>query len=645
MCGITGFWHPFRAPVAGGNEGLIRDMVKAVGHRGPDGSGTWTNGEGLFLGHARLAVIDVSERGHQPMCSSGSVITFNGEIYNYRKIRKLLMEQGTKFRTESDTEVLLEAIKAWGVEQALRRIDGMFAFAYWSSSDKMLILARDRFGEKPLYYAFTRTGIVFASEIKALCLHQDISRDIDLNALSEYFGYMCIGAPRTIYSQIKKMRGGCYCKIADPMEEASQQEYYSTMEVARTAMGARRRPPLDAKESIECLHELLRGAVHSRMVADVPLGAFLSGGIDSSTVVAIMQEKATKPVKTFTIGFWESEFDESNDAAKVAKILRTEHYHLYLGGQDAAAIVERLPEIYDEPFADVSQISTVAVSAFAREHVTVSLSGDGGDEMFSGYNRHRAIYELFVAPYAELKRKALGIANGIFGPMDISRYLKWWDWTMPKKWHVANRAQKWYKLSRSLSGVNVREIYQSMMSERHVTEALLIERGVAESPACYDGAIEGSALEQVMLFDQVGYFSNDILCKLDRATMAVGLEGRVPFVDLELVKFAWTLTDDIRMHGTVGKWPLREVLKKYMPEKLFDRPKAGFDVPIGSWLRGSLRGWADELLSESSLKRSGLINVRAGRELWHRHCSGEKNLQQAVWSLLMFQAWHRKYFR
>jgi len=647
MCGITGFL----------NDGTLRrvearvvlqQMTDAIRHRGPDAEGLWQSAEGTVnLGHRRLSIIDLSPTGAQPMLSSDGrfVLIFNGEIYNFPELRAELEATGCCFRGTSDTEVLLQGIAQWGVKSMLPRLNGMFAFALWDAGERKLTLARDRFGEKPLYYAWHNGVLLFGSELKALMQHPAFRREIEPSGLARLVSFGYIGTPQSIFAGVKKLRGGCYLESTPGNEPGEPLVYWDPQEML--AKRGRISPGISDEGLVDQLDVLLRQAVKQRMVADVPLGAFLSGGIDSSTVVALMQAQSTRPVKTFTIGFWESDYNEAKDAAKVARHLKTEHHEFYLSSSECIETIMRLPEIYDEPFADSSQIPTTLVSEFTRRHVTVALSGDAGDEFFGGYNRYfwsQRLWSRFRRVPMRMRMLGRDLIKSV-SPYIWERVVGLGNHAVPKRYRVRGGGDKMHKLARILDAKTLDALYLELVSNPQWASSALSHPEALHSPFTNweDTTVALGNVESMMFLDQMTYMTDDILCKVDRASMSTGLEARVPFLDNQLTEFAWSLPLEFKIRGGMGKWPLRQVLKRYVPEELFERPKMGFGIPIGGWLRGPLRDWAEDLLSEANLEDGGWLNAKVVRDNWAEHLSGRRNLVHQLWSILMFLSWKRKW--
>jgi asparagine synthase (glutamine-hydrolysing) len=602
-------------------------MTEALRHRGPDDEGYWTDPDaGIGLGHRRLAILDLSPEARQPMRSASGryVIVFNGEVYNFGDLRADLEHDGARFRGHSDTEVMLAAVERWGMRVAVQRFAGMFAFALWDARDCALHLVRDRLGEKPLYYGWMGHTLLFGSELKALRVHPEWQGKIDRGALALYLRHSYIPSPYSVHQGVRKVSPGTIVTVRPRRagEATCESRYWSAREVVERGLAA----PLAGSETeivgaCECL---LREVIKREMVADVPLGAFLSGGIDSSTVVALMQAQSSRPVRTFTVGFHEREYNEADHAKTVAAYLGTEHTELYVTPQDMLGVIARLPLLYDEPFADSSQIPTFLVAQMTRNHVTVSLSGDGGDELFGGYTRYFQ---------GERVWRAVGAL-----PLRVRRVVGAALDTVPRGPDWSDRL---HKLARVLRARTVPAMYREVMSQDG-TPALLVpgsadlptvfteEDGVAPTPPCVLG---------MMYLDLVSYLPDDILVKVDRASMGVSLESRAPFLDHQVVELAWRVPLGLKIRHGQGKWLLRQVLYRYVPKDLVERPKRGFGVPLHSWLSGPLREWSEDLLTPSRLRREGFLNAAAIAQLWARHCSGSRRVQDLLWTLLMFEAW------
>lgn len=627
----------------------MRDLLR---HRGPDDAGSFVDeGTGVALGVRRLAVIDLSPAGHQPMVSSDGrfVLAYNGEIYNHLELRSELEKCGHRFRGSSDTEVLLSAVQAWGLERALKRCEGMFAFAMWDRRDRALHLARDRFGEKPLYYGWGGRVLLFGSELKALRAHPCFDAPIDRGSLALYFRHNCVPAPYSIYRDIWKLPPGTsvtFTERTKPGDVPPVSEYWTLRELVERATsersaGAHGAPTLH--EQLDELEAVLGNAVRSRMRSDVPLGAFLSGGVDSSLLVALMQKQSLSKVRTFTISFEDPAFDEGPEAARVAAHLGTEHLNLQVNAGDALSVIPSLPDIYDEPFADSSQIPTVLLSRLTREHVTVALSGDGGDEVFGGYNRYvwaSRFWRRIDRVPRPLRRVAGAALNSV--PMD------WWERGLdragalaPSRLRVRLPGLKFQKAARVLPARDLGETHLLLAS--HFEEPAKLVPGSVEHETVFTSRERWPAIEDpielMMFIDSVSYLPDDILTKVDRATMSAALEGRLPYLDLALWNFAWRRQIDTRVRAGEGKWLLRHLLYRHVHRDLVERPKAGFGIPLGSWLRGPLRDWAEDLIGESRLAAEGYLSPSAVRRLWREHLSGRHAREYELWDVLMFQAW------
>ncbi len=629
MCGLTGFWDRSRRLTGEVQLAALRGMTGTLHHRGPDDRGDWLDpDQGLGLGHTRLSIIDLSPLGHQPMSSPCGryQIVFNGEVYNHAALRKSLESQSPAFRGHSDTETLLAGISAWGLQRTIEQSIGMFAIAVWDRQERTLSLVRDRMGIKPLYYGWCGETFLFGSELKALRAHPAFPADIDRGALALLMRYGYVPAPYSIYRNIRKLPPGTILTLtASGPREPEPQPFWSLRDVAERGV----RQPFEGtfNEAVDRLEHLLSDAIRLRMIADVPLGAFLSGGIDSSTVVALMQKQSSRPVKTFTIGFTEQEYNEAAYAKGVAKHLGTEHTEHYVTPKEALDVIPNLPSMYDEPFADSSQIPTFLVSALARKHVTVSLSGDGGDELFCGYNRYFNAFD-----YASLHKVLPGRVRKFGGRM-LSRMAG----AAP-----AGIVRKVFRGgARVLNDDGPEARYIRCLGHWHDEPFLNLNMPlpphVIESPETWPKFRRPE--ERWMFLDACTYLPDDILTKVDRASMFVALEARVPIIDHRVVEFAWSLPHEFKTTGKKGKRILRSLLSRYVPTHLFERPKAGFGVPIDHWLRGPLRDWAEELLSEQHLHHDGYLDPAAVRRKWTEHQSGRVNWHYALWNVLMFQSW------
>lgn len=655
MCGFAGFFS--KAEVDANTAQFIGyQMGQAILHRGPDDGGVWQDeSAGIALSHRRLSILDLSPAGHQPMVSMSGryVIVFNGEIYNHVELRTQLEKcapQQLNWRGHSDTETLLAAIEAWGLEPTLRESVGMFALGLWDCLEKVLYLARDRMGEKPLYYGWQGQGqhavFLFGSELKALKAHPAFWGQIDRNAISLQLRYSYVPAPYSIYEGIHKLPPGSFIKLPigdwrlfSGVTMPEPQHYWSFRQVFANGLSA----PFSGKdaEAINALDSVLLDAVRQQMIADVPLGAFLSGGIDSSTIVALMQSQSSKPVKTFSIGFNEAQYNEAKYAAEVARYLGTEHTDLYVSSRQALDVIPLLPTLYDEPFSDPSQIPTYLLSKMTRTHVTVSLSGDAGDELFGGYTRYGQADRLWriLGRIPQSVRAASAKAICTLFPSNWNRLTTPFSPLLPA--NLRNIGDKAHKLAELLSYKDRLSFYRSFVAYWERPETLVIggnehrnyfaeNLNPAEVKTYYDS---------MMLVDSLTYLPDDILVKVDRAAMGVSLETRVPLLDHRVVEFASRIPLNMKVRNGQGKWILRQVLYKYVPKDLIERPKMGFGIPINDWLRGSMRDWAENLLSESRLKREGYFNPGPIVQKWQEHTSGKRNWGYHLWNILMFQSW------
>lgn len=619
-------------------------MTAIIRHRGPDGDGVWTDSEaGVALGHRRLAILDLSPAGHQPMISPSGryVLVFNGEIYNHLALRQML--PAANWRGHSDTETLLCSFEQWGFEATLKRSVGMFAIALWDRMERALYLARDRFGEKPLYYGWQRGIFLFGSELKSLEQHPAFVNEIDRNAITLQLRHNYIPAPFSIYRGISKLEPGTWLRVTansvSAMPEPSR--YWSMHETVEQGLAH----PFAGtdEEAIQLVDSSLREAVAAQMVADVPLGAFLSGGIDSSTIVALMQAQSQQPVRTFSIGFNEAGFDEAQHAKAVAAHLGTCHTELYVTPQQALNVVEKLPFIYDEPFSDSSQIPTFLVAQMTQRHVAVSLSGDAGDEVFGGYNRYLFAPSLWkkIRWMPANVRHGLARLLGAVSPAQWDAFFTGIRPLLPKGLRFAQPGDKLHKLLGVLDVASPELLYYALVS--HWVSPVDVVLDALEPPTCVTDRARWPAVDSLehwmMAIDAISYLPDDILVKVDRAAMGVSLETRVPFLDHRVVELAWRLPLHMKVRDGSGKWILRQVLYRYVPAALIERPKMGFAVPLDSWLRGPLREWAESLLDEKRLKQDGFFAPAPIRQKWLEHLSGRRNWQYLLWDVLMFQAW------
>jgi asparagine synthase (glutamine-hydrolysing) len=643
MCGITGFLNPQRELRSDELDRMVQAMSATIFHRGPDDSGVWVDAEnGVALGFRRLAIVDLTPTGHQPMISHNGryVIVFNGEVYNFNDLRNELTASGLSFRGTSDTEIMLEAFCQWGVEEAVTRFNGMFAFALWDRKERLLHLVRDRLGIKPLYYGWAGTNFLFGSELKTLRAHPAFRGEIDRNSLALFLRHNCIPAPYSIYKDVFKLPPATILTLSAnfPDREMKPRPYWSSRAIAEE--GTANPFTGSSNDAIEALDSLLRESIRLRMIADVPLGAFLSGGVDSSLIVALMQAQSRVPVKTFTIGFKEKGYNEAGYAKAVARHLGTEHTELTVSPQEAVDVIPLLPRLYDEPFSDSSQIPTYLVSALTRRHVTVSLSGDGGDELFAGYTRYLSGAQVLkMAGWLPLwSRKVVSKSLGLFPPT-FWRSLGSQPVMRGQFTLLANKMQK---VREVLNFGTPQELYRGIVSHWQDPSALL--PGAQEPPTALTDPSRWANLSDftqwMMYLDLITYLPDDILVKVDRASMGVSLETRPPFLDdHRLVEFAWRIPLSLKIKNGQSKWLLRQVLYRYVPQALIERPKMGFAVPIDDWLRGPLRDWSEALLDRKRLTEDGFFNPEPIRQKWEEHLAGKYDWQYYLWDILMFQAW------
>lgn len=645
MCGITGFIDFSRQTTADTGLLLAEAMAAAIRHRGPDDGGTWSDTtHGVFLAHRRLSIVDLSAAGHQPMASvSGRyVIVFNGEVYNHGEIRQRL--DGVAWHGNSDTEVMLAAIEQWGLEAAVQQFVGMFAFALWDRQTASLTLVRDRFGEKPLYWGQFGSTLLFGSELKAIKQHPAFVGAVNRDALSGYMTYGYLPGTASIYQQVQKLQPGSM-RVFRANGSSYEQVYWSAVDAALS--GRANEFEGDDTAAANQLEKLIIGSVRQQLLADVPVGAFLSGGVDSSTVVALAQTQSRTPIKTFTIGFEEAGYNEAVYAEQVARHLGTDHMELYVSHQDALNVIPGLPDLYDEPFADSSQIPTFLVSKLARSRVAVSLSGDAGDELFCGYNRYKLADRLWrrsrQIPRAVRQVAAAGLSATPIAAWDAvsaaARKLK------PGVGIPVHLGDKLHKFARVLGMAgDSASLYESLLKQWQDVDGL-VKGARPVSRLTADTAIWRSELDlndRMMLLDTVSYLTDDILVKVDRAAMGVSLESRVPLLDHRIYEFAWQLPMHMKVRDGQGKWLLRQVLYRYVPRELIERPKVGFAVPIGLWLCGPLKDWAANLLEPARLNREGFLNAGRVTKMWDEHQRGHRNWQYPLWCVLMFQAWLEK---
>ena len=641
---------------------MAEKMAQTLLHRGPDDAGIWVENDGqMAMGFRRLSILDLSPAGHQPMASRTGryMMVFNGEIYNHGELREELgcLERraedggrrtgGAEWRGHSDTEVLLAGFETWGLRKTLEKSVGMFALAVWDRKDRVLTLGRDRLGEKPLYYGWQGAGgdksFLFGSDLSALRQHPSFGGQIDRDSLRLYLRYANVPAPHSIFRGIAKLEPGCLLSVSPGRPEPKIEKYWSVREAVDAGLDHPWKESFSGAANE--LKNLLRGSIRGQMVADVPLGAFLSGGTDSSTIVAMMQEQSAKPVRTFTVGFREAAYNEAEDARKLARHLGTEHTEITVSPQDSLAVIPRLPEIYSEPFADSSQIPTFLISRLARQHVTAALSGDGGDELFGGYNRYRLAHRAWQSMRWIPRPLRAGLSHGLrsLRPDAWDGLLRPLEKFMPGRLRFSRWGEKIHKGADVLASPGFGELYHGLVSHWKSPCSLVPGRNGETGlfPKKFGETGRGLPVERMMATDSLTYLPDDILTKVDRASMAVSLEVRAPFLDHRVVEFAWRLPLAWKVRAGASKIVLRKILEEYVPPHLTDRPKMGFGVPIDEWLRGPLRDWAEELLAPSRLAEDELFKPRPILDAWRDHLDGHRNLGHSLWVVLMFQAWKK----
>lgn len=643
MCGIVGVLSSKSNDL----ESIAREMTQTLHHRGPDDQGIWLDKKAdIALGHARLSILDLTSAGHQPMISASErfVIAFNGEIYNHLHLRKEIEQlKFYSWKGHSDTETLLAGFELWGFEATLKKAVGMFAISLWDTKERVLYLARDRMGEKPLYYGFQNNVFMFASELKALKAHPAFESTINRDAIALQMRHSYIPEPHSIYQGIFKLIPGHFLKLDSNTNEIKITAYWTLNETVKE--GNDNPYTANSAEAILNIEKVLKEAVQSQMLSDVPLGAFLSGGIDSSLVTALMQSQSNTPIKTFTIGFHEEGYNEAEFAKTVARHLKTDHTELYVTDKEALDVVPLLPSLYDEPFSDSSQIPTFLVSQMTKQHVTVALSGDGADELFGGYNRYfwadKIWKKIGFLPHSV--RSNIAHLLTLPSPDTLNNQFSSISHYLPRRYRYKNFGDKLHKLAEILALSSKEETYLSLISHWKSPQDIVV--GANEPSAVLNKLIEKKELDfisQMMYADAVSYLPGDILTKVDRAAMGVSLETRAPFLDHRVVEAAWKLPFSMKIQGDQGKWILRQILYKYVPKEMIERPKMGFGAPIDSWLRGPLKEWAEALLDEDQLKREGFLNPAPIRQKWEEHLSKKRNWQYHLWNVLMFQAWLEK---
>ena len=663
MCGIAGLLIPGSGD-ADEITATLQKMTRSLAHRGPDAEGYWTEGE-VALGHRRLSILDLSDAGAQPMRSESGrhVIVFNGEIYNHLDMRRDLAADGAApdWRGHSDTETLLAGIKHWGLDETLQRAKGMFALALWDRSNKRLSLARDRTGEKPLYWGWAGQALVFGSELKALRAHPNCPKEVCRDALAQYLRFMYVPAPRSIHPGLYKLEPGTILTV-DDAPPAGPPENPIRPSGHHGSIGIRRYWDLNAEieagaqnqiedeaDAVATLGEVLGNAVRRQMISDVPLGAFLSGGVDSSAIVAMMQAQSARAVQTFTIGFDEAAYDESPHAAAVARHLGTEHTKLHVTDADARDVIPHLPNLYDEPFADSSQIPTYLVCRAARQHVTVALSGDGGDELFGGYNRYIRGPGLWkrLSKVPKPLRQVSGHAAQALPEKTWDMIGGAYNRLRPGSAGISGLGTKVHRLGERLRLTDSLDELHRNMASTWIEPETVMAGNISEPPSQLDDPLPAFGADdpamRMMVQDMRSYLPDDIQCKVDRAAMGVSLETRTPFLDPDVIALSTRLPMAMKIRHGQGKWALRQVLYQHVPREMIERPKAGFAIPIGIWLRGPLRDWAEELLSPERLAKDGFFDPEIVRLTWADHLSGRRDWTARLWAILMFQAWHAQW--
>jgi len=638
MCGFAGLLNSDSQSHQDWYLTRLSKMTKSILHRGPDDEGLWAEpSQGIGFGFRRLSILDLSPLGKQPMASACGRyhLVFNGEIYNHSQIKEEILNSTIfqfEFRGRSDTEVLLASITCWGIEKTLEKINGMFSIALWDQSEQKLFLCRDRLGEKPLFYGWVRNTFVFASELKSLSCLEEFQKDLDQEALSLFFRHSYIPTPYTPYKNIFKLKPGTFLEISQQnFREPKFRKFWSARNSIQKAVSSRFQGSLS--EGISSFHSLLKDAVKIRMEADVPLGAFLSGGIDSSLVVAVMQAQSSSAIKTFTIGFEEKKFNEAEQAQKISQYLKTEHTELTVTAKEAQDLIPQMSQIVDEPFGDASLIPTYLVAKLAKQKLTVALSGDGGDELFAGYPRYH-LGQKYLSRFKywnpNAKEKLALFLRKIPQPL-WNRLLSRTSWTAP--------GEKIYKLSEALETNSSLELYRKLISHFDPPSEITLESREVPTLLSHPDLDFTDPIEQMMYLDLVTYLPDDILVKVDRATMAVSLEGRMPLLDHRLVELAWSFPLHWKLQDGIGKILLKGILKTYLPKELFERPKMGFSVPVGDWIKGPLKNWAENLIEEKKIKDQGILKPHVVRRLWKEHLENKRNRQHQLWDILMFQDW------
>lgn len=629
MCGIAGILSQ-----AAIDQETVLAMGDSLSHRGPDDSGYWNDPNGgVALIHRRLSILDLSEHGHQPMTSpcDNYVIAFNGEIYNHIEIRKRL--NYSSWQSSSDTETLLVALAELGIEKTLNLLVGMFAFALWDKNKKELMLARDRFGEKPLYYGWQNNVFLFGSELKALKKHKEFDREVDNTSVMLYLENGYVPDQHSIFKGINKLKQGSWLKVSLKNKECNPIVYWDLMTVAQH--GQENLFIGDENSAAEKLEELLIRSVQRQQISDVPIGAFLSGGIDSSLIVALMQANSPTKVNTFSLGYEDTRYNEANYAKEVAAHLQTNHTEIYISPSDAMSVIPKLPEIYCEPFADTSQIPTYLISKLAAKNVKVAMSGDGGDELFGGYNHYSWVNKLWPS-VSKVPMPLRSFASSAMMNIPAEFYNLW---RSSSRFIPSNRVEK---LSRFIKSKSMVEAYHSIVSKQSFSRNILssdTKRGILLQQQNFDVSMLNNQIHQMMYLDSVNFLTNDVLVKLDRAAMSVGLETRVPLLDPDVVNFAWSLPSSMKIKDGDKKWLLKKILYKHVPKNLIDRPKMGFGIPLDEWLLGPLSEWAEHLLDKQQIHASGVFDEAQVSKLWNEHKKRKYNRANELWSILMFQSW------
>ncbi len=646
MCGFAGFIN-FRSIYS--KEKLINSVKEinlSIKNRGPDNSGEWVDEKNqVALGHRRLSIIDLTEEGHQPMVSESGryIISYNGEVYNFNEIRKNLNRPTSSYDGHSDTEVILACIEEHGLKKAVKLFNGMFAFALWDRSEREMHLVRDRVGIKPLYYAINQNNLIFASELKPLIKSGKINKRIDVSSLGEYFRYNRVPAPKTIFEDVKKLEPGQILTFDLESKDINIDRFWNALNVFEE--GAKKPFTGSFEEGKNELRKRIDKAVKDRMVSDVPLGAFLSGGIDSSLVVATMQKISSNPVKSFSIGFEQDEFNEAEHAKRVAEYLGTDHTEMYVSEKDALNVIPDLPKYWDEPFADSSQIPTYLVSKMTRNHVTVALSGDGGDEMFAGYNRYYRANKIWE-DFRKYPYPLRNIASRVLGYLPHQLIDTTYQFISPfisQELKFNHRpSSKIESISSALRFKSKSDIYRNIVTHWKDTSSLINYKH-SSSYLSLDNIVGENFIEQMMGYDLINYLPDDILTKVDRASMANSLESRVPLLDHQIIEWAWKLPFQFKVRNHDSKWMLKQILYEYIPKDFLDRPKMGFGVPLATWLRGPLRDWTNDLLSEEQLSKHNLLNKEVVKNTKDRHMNNEADFHYYLWDLLMFQSWYNEW--